>query len=233
MLAPTAPSSTLQQQISTKVDVQQLSVIGSEVRSVVNGMIAGPSALQSALDSKLTSSPLCQCLNPNVLNSLNATLIAESRLLNATLSCHGTGLVLSSSTNTCEYASPFPDCGPTLPGINTSQVSISCSGSRNTFPYGSTCSATCTPGHLFQSTTLTCGRNGTWQGNALACVPLPCSAPLTIPVNATISGSLFGFTNDVRRFSCNSGFTVSGSATTTCLASGSWSSLPPVCARKF
>ena len=55
-----------------------------------------------------------------------------------------------------------------------------------------------------------------------------CAVTLTSPLNGAVSPTT-GFTSSVSSYTCNAGYTLSGSATTTCQASGSWSTAAPTC----
>jgi len=67
-----------------------------------------------------------------------------------------------------------------------------------------------------------CSCLGTWSGSA-TCTANPCST-LNAPVNGGVSSNS-GVTADVRTVSCNQGYSLSGSSTTTCLTTGQWSSV--------
>ena len=154
-------------------------------------------------------------------------------MINKTLSCSNQGLVYSQATNTCSYALPLPECPPSIPQIDPVAVKV-CSG-MHSFRYyaGVRCSASCPLGYVAASTTYSCETSGNWSGGALACQPLACPT-LATPTNGYIMGNLAtGVTGTVRYFACNSGYTLSGSNSTTCEPTSAWSFSPPSCLRKL
>ena len=61
-------------------------------------------------------------------------------------------------------------------------------------------------------------------------VAVPCGDPLTIPnASRTFTGTTY---LDTATYTCNTGYQLSGAATVTCQASGSWSTIPS-CSRKI
>ena len=76
------------------------------------------------------------------------------------------------------------------------------------------------------SATRTCQVTGVWSGSAAVCSPVDCGAPPTVTNGSrTFTSTTFSSTAS---YSCNSGYTRSGSGTLTCSAAGSWGT-PPTC----
>lgn len=93
---------------------------------------------------------------------------------------------------------------------------------------GDVATFTCNAGYsLSGMATLTCRADGSWSGSAPTCTPNPCT-PLTPPANGMVSRTT-GSTGDVATYSCNMGYSLSGSASRTCQASGNWSGTAPTC----
>jgi hypothetical protein len=164
------------QQLSTKVDTRSLGVIDPQVTTVVNAMAtasAGSNNLAGMLAAKIGSSPTCQCVDPQYLTALSATVQATTTAVNKTLSCHGTGLVFQQSTDQCAYARPTPTCPATIAGLTPRASITSCTGSAAVGPYlaGTTCVVACNAGYIAASTTYVCNSTSTWQltGTALTC----------------------------------------------------------------
>ncbi|XP_060580368.1 sushi, von Willebrand factor type A, EGF and pentraxin domain-containing protein 1-like [Ruditapes philippinarum] len=114
------------------------------------------------------------------------------------------------------------DCGqPPSPGEG--QVSY---GSGTT--YGRVATYTCNSGYdLIGQTSVTCQNNGSWS-NVPVCRPKDCGN-LPNPLNGivdTVTGTTFGYT---ALYTCNPGFYIMGVSARTCLATGFWDNLEPIC----
>jgi len=225
-------------QLNGKVDKQQLSAIDGEVVAVVNSMVNGVSIgtnlLKPALDSKLTATSVCQCVDPRTIQSLNATLTAAVVSINSTLSCHGRGLVYSAAANACAFAATRSDCSITIPNLDSRATSPTCSGPNGVHSDGAQCTMGCVRGYAATSATYLCASNGTWvSSNPLQCVPLACPT-LSLAAGVTALNGTTGTTGAVRTFACSAAeYVLSGAASTTCLDSGSWSAPTPLCLRKW
>ncbi|XP_078687161.1 uncharacterized protein LOC144919463 isoform X16 [Branchiostoma floridae x Branchiostoma belcheri] len=88
---------------------------------------------------------------------------------------------------------------------------------------------TCNPGYsLDGQSTITCLQSGFYTGPIPTCIPVQCPN-LTAPANGAVSPTgAVSYPNGVT-FSCDSGYGLTGVATLTCRADGTWSSLPPTC----
>ncbi len=95
--------------------------------------------------------------------------------------------------------------------------------------FGGTATYSCSAGYsLVGETTRTCQASGVWSGSAPTCAPVDCGG-LPNPGNGTVAtpaGTEFGAT---ATYSCSSGFTLVGTDTRTCEASGRWSGAAPTC----
>jgi len=154
-----------------------------------------------------------------------------------------------SSTNMLMCGSATPVCKPGTAACVACVTNADC-----TTPASPACDAasnTCGPcsadagcvGHAGLAACQAAGRCGECSGtnatlcldpeptcNAVAgvCAAAPCSPDLVAPANGSVSGTT-GVTGDVRTYACNVNYTLSGSASTTCLASGAWSASAPTC----
>jgi len=93
---------------------------------------------------------------------------------------------------------------------------------------GSAAAYSCNSGYSITGVaTRICQDDGTWSGDAPSCTIVDCGA-LTAPANGTVNAptTTFGAT---ATYSCNGGFTLSGPATRTCQADGTWSGSVPTC----
>jgi hypothetical protein len=94
---------------------------------------------------------------------------------------------------------------------------------------GDTVTYTCDAGYLLTgSTSATCTPAGTWSA-APSCAAQPCSPALTAPTHGSVSKTT-GTTGATRTYTCSAGYTLTGSATTTCQANHAWSNPAPICA---
>jgi len=220
--------STLQAAIATKVDVGNLPVIAPFIVTTVNGMVAAGQTndLAVQLSSKLTNSPTCSCFNPTPFSALQSTVSSLVTSSNYTLSCHAQGLVFNQTAGICTYPVPQASCGALIPSLSIRATSA-CGLTAGSTLSGATCFATCNTGYSGGTTGLfTCDSSGIWRGS-LSCPADPCPT-LVAPVNGAIS-SATGTTGALVNYTCNSGYLLSGSASTTCLIGRTWSSAAPIC----
>jgi len=149
----------------------------------------------------------------------------------ATYSCTATGYHLSgNATRTCQadisWSGTAPtcvlvDCGaPLAPTNGTVSAPITTYGSTATY------SCTTTGYHLSGSATRTCQADSSW-GTAPTCVLVDCGG-LSAPANGTVDvpGTTYG---SQATYACHESYVLSGSATTSCQASGEWSTPAPTC----
>ncbi|XP_072044556.1 uncharacterized protein [Amphiura filiformis] len=117
-----------------------------------------------------------------------------------------------------------PTCEPVecevLPAID--QGSLSCSDS---FQYGSVCQYKCAVGFYISggSSSLTCNKDGMWNGIVPTCQPVQCPA-LEEPNHGSLlcpNGRTFG--SDCR-YTCDNRYRLDGPSVATCAANGTWTS---------
>jgi len=149
----------------------------------------------------------------------------------ATYAC-STGYTLSSAaTRSCQADRTWSGNTPTCTVVdcgNAPDVGTSGSVVVTGTTYSSTATYTCKTGYSLTGTKMrTCQADGTWSGVPPACALVSCSTPPTI-ANGSVSAptTTFGAT---ATYLCTGGYTMSGKATQTCQADGTWSS-PPACA---
>ncbi|XP_038060587.1 sushi, von Willebrand factor type A, EGF and pentraxin domain-containing protein 1-like [Patiria miniata] len=114
---------------------------------------------------------------------------------------------------------------------------------RDHVPFGTTCSLSCNRGYRPTTTTQrTCqsdsSNNGVWSGGTITCSVVTCP-PLSAPAFGAISTCLRNGQSrsasaqqpfdSVCQLTCNTGYTLSGSASRTCLVSGTWDGSTTVC----
>ena len=129
-------------------------------------------------------------------------------------------------TATGDWNVTLPNC--TL--VNCGDPGIPADGTRNgdNFYYNSSVTYSCNNGYnLTGTTTLTCLSSGTWSALIPTCPLVNCGDPGT-PDNGMRSGDTFTYDSSVL-FQCNSGYTILGSITLTCLSNGLWNASVPSC----
>ncbi len=127
-------------------------------------------------------------------------------------------------------------------------------GTSDLRPPGTVATYTCVTGYRIVGTTSatitrSCLTNGGWSGSDPTCqrelsyANLCCFSPsvsvtvincgfLTNPINGAVDTSSGTTFNQMATYSCIPGYMISGAATRTCQATGSWSLATPTCARE-
>ena len=95
---------------------------------------------------------------------------------------------------------------------------------------GSTATYTCDSGYfIVGENTRTCQEDGSWSGRAPICRIVRCGG-LNSPINGRVSIS-DNTVGGIATYTCNSGYSLSGSGTRICQNDGSWSGSTPTCSR--
>ncbi|KNC54883.1 uncharacterized protein AMSG_12362 [Thecamonas trahens ATCC 50062] len=142
-------------------------------------------------------------------------------------SCNSGYTLGGSSSRTCQPSGTWSNlndqvctassCSPPLTPPANGQVSCT-TGTTNDI-----CFYSCNQGYdLSGSASRTCQANQAWTGSDPTCNPAACSPNLSSPLYGSVS-SASGVTGQTSTFSCNAGYTLSGDASRTCQATGSWS----------
>ncbi|KAI0221221.1 Sushi, von Willebrand factor type A, EGF and pentraxin domain-containing protein 1 [Lamellibrachia satsuma] len=152
-----------------------------------------------------------------------------------TYSCN-TGYTLTGgdSSRTCRYnywSGSLPSCRViTCGGLSApSHGSVSRSG----YEYGDVASYSCFTGYRLTGgqPSRNCGSSGYWSGNKPSCTRISCGRP-SAPAHGSVSGSRYQY-GDVIRYSCYSGYTLTGGSTARkCAVSGNggyWNGMKPSC----
>ena len=149
----------------------------------------------------------------------------------ATYTCLAEYRVTGSATRTCQADGTWLGAAPTCVLIDCGGLLAPANGkvSVPTTTYGSTATYSCTTTgyHLSGTATRTCQADNSWGGTAPTCVLVDCGG-LSAPTNGKVSVPSTTYGSQAT-YSCDSGYTLSGSATTSCQASGAWSSSAPTC----
>jgi hypothetical protein len=116
------------------------------------------------------------------------------------------------------------DCGPlSKPSNGTVDVTATTYNSTATY------SCTTTGYTLSGDAGRTCQANGTWSGSAPTCVLVDCG-PLSKPSNGAVDVPTTTYNSTATYLCTTTGYTLSGAATRTCQANGTWSGSAPSCA---
>lgn len=99
---------------------------------------------------------------------------------------------------------------------------------------GTICTFACNPGFkLYGSQQVICETNGQWSSPEPTCLPLTTCPQLPVPIFGARNGECHKDSpiNSICFFSCSDGFTLEGSKTLLCTASGQWNASVPICKR--
>ncbi|XP_078598028.1 sushi, von Willebrand factor type A, EGF and pentraxin domain-containing protein 1-like [Branchiostoma floridae x Branchiostoma japonicum] len=177
------------------------------------------------------ASPTCAAgLCPTLTPPTNGAVSGSNSLGDvATFTCNSGYNLVGGSTRTCQadlsWSGSSPTCTAVQCPVLTAPTNGGVSGGNS---YGDVATFTCDSGYsLSGSATLTCQVDTTWNGASPTCAAVQCPV-LTAPTNGGVSGgNSYG---DVATFTCDSGYSLSGSATLTCQADTTWDGASPTCA---
>ncbi|XP_062498981.1 E-selectin-like [Corticium candelabrum] len=133
------------------------------------------------------------------------------------------------------WTNPLPKCVEILP-VSFCPVTDTLSyGYCNVTSYESSGTRTCQCDHGFSLQGLAvakCQQSGTWSASLPTCNKIMCPV-LSPPLNGYLSSAHFMYNESVT-YSCNSGYYLNnGNETRTCLISGQWSGIAPLCQPKL
>ncbi|KAG8187123.1 hypothetical protein JTE90_004869 [Oedothorax gibbosus] len=151
-----------------------------------------------------------------------------------TITCQAGYTLVGNPTIFCQtdgqWSSGIPSCNvrscPSLLAPSNGGTSGQC----NPGSVGQSCSFLCNGGYtLVGQSTLVCGSDGRWSGNAPVCRANGCPA-LVPPPNGGVSGTcVSAIPGQSCSFSCQAGYNLNGQATLYCQPGGTWSSAAPTC----
>uniref|UniRef100_H2Z7B4 Sushi domain-containing protein n=1 Tax=Ciona savignyi TaxID=51511 RepID=H2Z7B4_CIOSA len=136
--------------------------------------------------------------------------------------CTGSG-VWSGEEPTCVVESCSPPVGSELLTFEPQNLP--------NYPVNTVVTFSCVSGYTVEgSNPLTCAEGGVWSADEPSCVVIICPTPSN-PTNGDVTSEvvapyLLGATVE---YSCDSGFSLHGSASATCMETGLWSSPEPTC----
>ncbi|XP_078583742.1 CUB and sushi domain-containing protein 3-like [Branchiostoma floridae x Branchiostoma japonicum] len=197
--------------------------------------LAGSSTLTCQADTTWSAaSPTCtsKCLEDTCPAPTSPTngAVTGTYLFGDTITftCNTGYNMAGSSTLTCQSDLTWDGSPPTCTIVQCSPQSSPPNGAvSGGNSYGDVATFTCNMGYnMVGTSTLTCQADGTWSGAAPTCaiVQCPVQAP---PDNGGMTGS--NSYQDIVQFTCNSGYEMTGAASITCQADGTWSDSAPTC----
>ena len=178
------------------------------------------------------SAPTCTIKDCGALTApTNGTVSAATTTLGAiaTYTC-ATGYAASGTVMRTCAAAGWSDAAPTCAIVTCPALTDPAGGtvSAPAVTYGSMATYACNAGYLQSGTVMrTCQATGTWSGAAGICTPKDCLAP-GAPTNGGVSAPVTTFPASAT-YTCNNGYTLSGSPTRTCQTNGVWSGSVPAC----
>lgn len=178
---------------------------------------------------------------PVVLNStLAPTTPPTTSGSSVTYTCNaGYTLTAGNASRTCNgvtrlWSGTSPVCSPVSCGARTTPTGQLLTGGPYSNVFGETLTYTCAPGwelpggRTNADLSSACQTNSTWATPVTSCQRVSCGT-LSAPVNGSQTGTGTTF-ESVRTFSCATGYVLSGSASRSCQADGSWSGTTATCA---
>ncbi|XP_066271289.1 sushi, von Willebrand factor type A, EGF and pentraxin domain-containing protein 1-like [Branchiostoma lanceolatum] len=142
-----------------------------------------------------------------------------------------TGYVLNGAASvTCQanglWTAPTPTCTPVQCPLLTAPNNGARTPTAGATSYQNTVTFTCNSGYVLNGvSSRTCQADGTWSNTAPTCTPRQCQT-LAAPANGALSPTGPHAYPTTVTFTCNTGYTRNGPATTTCQADGSWGPVP-------
>lgn len=209
---------------------------GCTANPCVNGSCTDVGAGYSCSCDAGWSGPNCDvpvdCGNlPNPTNGIvqtGATTLGND----ATYSCNSGYALTGSATRTCGTDGNWSASAPTCDPITCSGLTAPANGSisSTSATYTNSVTYACDMGYVLSGNgglaTRSCQADGSFSGVAPNCAPVDCGA-LAAPANGSVTG---GTTyTSTATYSCNGGYMLVGSSTSTCTADGTWSGTPPTC----
>ncbi|XP_065841870.1 CUB and sushi domain-containing protein 1-like [Oscarella lobularis] len=179
------------------------------------------------------SQPTCNAVDCGSLPAPSyGSFSGSSTLYGATIrfSCNAGYSLSGSSSRSCASSGQWNGSQPTCNRIYCPLLSRPSFGSISTSSrtFGTTVTFSCSLGYrLVGSSSRSCQISGSWTGSAASCIVVTC-ASLSTPLNGVKTGTSVTY-GSIVKFSCKSGYTLSGSSSRSCSASGDLTGTQPVC----
>ncbi|XP_078666467.1 polycystin family receptor for egg jelly-like isoform X3 [Branchiostoma floridae x Branchiostoma belcheri] len=149
-----------------------------------------------------------------------------------TFTCNQGYVLNGTADTTCQtdgtWSNPVPTCTPVQCPARAAPANGAVSPT-GAVPYPNSVTFTCNSGYTLNGVPRpTCQADGTWSHPVPTCTPVQCPARAA-PANGAVSPTgAVSYPNGVT-FTCNPGYVLTGVATTTCQADGTWSHPVPTC----
>ncbi|XP_010632290.1 P-selectin [Fukomys damarensis] len=208
--------------------------------------VRGLDTLRCAGSGQWTASlPVCEAITCRPLESpvhggMDCSPPSGAFQYNTSCSFHcAEGFMLSGAdvlrcSDSGEWTAPAPVCQALRcqDFSALSKVQMNCSHPFGAFRYGTVCDFTCAEGALMVgASTLQCLATGHWSAAPPECQATPCT-PLRGPQNGTMSCirplGRYSYKSTCH-FTCDEGFSLSGSERLDCAPTGQWTGSPPTC----
>ncbi|XP_052279115.1 sushi, von Willebrand factor type A, EGF and pentraxin domain-containing protein 1-like isoform X5 [Dreissena polymorpha] len=148
----------------------------------------------------------------------------------ATISCETGYNLTGSGTSTCGSDRRWNSTGQTCTPVDCGRLTMPQHGhvSQTATIYGSTATISCETGYnLTGSGISTCGSDGRWNNTSQTCTPVDCGRP-TSPQHGHVSQTATSY-GSTATLSCETGYNLTGSGTSTCGSDGRWNSTDQTC----
>ncbi|XP_035665048.1 sushi, von Willebrand factor type A, EGF and pentraxin domain-containing protein 1-like, partial [Branchiostoma floridae] len=150
-------------------------------------------------------------------------------------SCNTGYILTGAATTTCQADGSWSNAVPACTLVQCQSLTAPTNGAltpTGTTSYQTMVTFTCNTGYdLNGADDTTCQADGTWSHVVPTCTAVQCAA-LTPPTNGAVNPTgATSFPNMVS-FTCNTGYVLTGTATASCKADGSWSNAVPTCSRR-
>jgi hypothetical protein len=135
-----------------------------------------------------------------------------------------------SASRTCRSDGTWSGAAPTCVVGTCASLAAPTNGSVSapSLTYGSTATYSCNTGYVISgASSRSCQADGTWSGAAPTCGLISCPA-LSSPANGTVAAATTTY-GATATYGCNAGFMLSGAASRTCQADGTWSGTQATC----
>ncbi|XP_044156812.1 E-selectin-like [Bufo gargarizans] len=183
-----------------------------------------------------------QCMQPELPDngvmscSSDGEILPEKSICN--FSCNNGFSMVGSSSVLCTTSGQWSENPPNCEAIQCESPAVpengamDCSSNGEMLPYNATCHFICNEAFiLVGNPRIHCLTPGQWSAESPKCGAIRCEQPQE-PENGSMScfgGKEVSPYNSTCNFSCDDGFTVVGSPSIQCSATGQWTEKPPKC----
>ena len=171
------------------------------------------------------------CLDLSATAPLNVSTDMTTFGGTATYTCDAGYDLNGSASRTCQMDATWSGAAPTCDIRSCPTLANPANGSvaAATLTFGSTATYSCDTGYaLSGGATRMCQSDATWSGAAPTCQIVDCGAAPTAPRTAARPAPARPTTRPLS-YACDTGYTLSGATSVTCLDTGAWSDVAHTC----